>query len=349
MYGERRLDGPLIRAMLVTVALFAATPSFTAADYRALVDEYRKDGTPQIEQVLGLPPANIEHEVGMALLPSSGWTWEELRGAAMLHTETALRAQKNKDGRGAEFHVTLAQKLLDRVVELSRPHKDFAVRWYDIVPRLLRTFGGGGLATRVEDYGDSKWGRDPARASYVRGLGFEATAAREGVIPEPGETTVFSGNIRVEAYLIPAAEAFADALKQDKQLRCAALHLGRVRLLLGQRDEAAALFRIALDDVDPAVAYLAALFLGSIEERNERFDAAEKLYNDALRRIPWGQSAPLALSELLRRTGREREAREVLAGRFKLAGTVEPLWTYAANPADEAGTRFDLLRMEVWK
>jgi tetratricopeptide (TPR) repeat protein len=319
------------------------------ADYRTLIEAYRKDGTPQIEQVLGIAPADAQRAVAAALAASSRWSWEELRGAAMLHTEAAFRAQKNKDGRAADLHIDLAQKLLDRVVELSPPQKDFAWRWYLVVPRLLGALGGNGLGKRVDAYGDSKIGREPARASYLRGLGFEATAAREGVVPEPGESSVLSGSIRLEAYLVPAAQAFADALKQDGALRCAALHLGRIRMLQGRRDEAAALFGTAIDDVDPAVAYLAALFLGSIEERNERFDAAETLYRDAVRRIPWGQSAPLALSELLSRTGRETAAREILAGRLKVTGIVEPLWTYAANPTDELGTRFDLLRMEVWK
>jgi tetratricopeptide (TPR) repeat protein len=274
--------GAVLCGSVAHAVVVAAPP----ADYRTLVEEYRKDGTPQIEQVLGIPPADAQREVAAALSASSGWTWEELRGAAMLHTEAALRAQKNKDGRAADLHVGLAQKLLDRVVELSPPQKDFAWRWYFVVPRLLGALGGSGLGKRVDEYGGSKTGHGSARASYLRGLGFEATAAREGVVPQPGESSVFSGSIRVEAYLVPAAAAFADALKQDGALRCAALHLGRIRMLQGQRDEAAALFRAAIDDVDPAVAYLAALFLGSIEERNERFDAAETLYRDALRRIP---------------------------------------------------------------
>jgi tetratricopeptide (TPR) repeat protein len=337
--------------MTLLLGAILALTSAAALDYRALVDEYRKDGTPQIQQVLAFPTADIDRDVGAALTPSSGWSWEELRGAAMLHTEVALRAQKNKDGRAADAHLVLAQKLLDRVVELSPPQKDFAWRWYFVVPRLLGVLGGGGLGKRLDAYGDSKWGRDPARASYLRGLGFEATAAREGAIPGPGESSVFTGSTRLEMYLIPAAEAFADALKQNPQLRCAALHLGRIRILQGQRDEAAALLRSALDDVDPAVVYLAALFLGSIEERNERFAAAEELYQRALRKIPWGQSAPLALSELLSRSGREAQAREVLAAHFTHigAGIVEPLWVYSVNVSDELGTRFDLLRMEVWK
>jgi tetratricopeptide (TPR) repeat protein len=332
-------------AFVVALAASSGAP----LDYRALVDEYRKDGRPQVEQLLTAPAADVEREVTATLAASPPWTWEELRAAAMLHTEAALRAQRNKEGRAADLHIGLAQKLLDRVVEVSRVQKDFALRWYAVVPRMLRAFGGGGLGDRVAAYGDAKWGRDPGRASYARGLGFESTAAREGVIPEPGETSVFSGNIRIEAYLVPAAEAFGDALKQDPGLHAAALHLGRIRLLQGQREEAAALLRTAVDDMDPAVAYLAALFLGSIEERNERYDAAEKLYRDALQRNPWGQSAPLALAELLSRTGREADARDVLAAHFKVSGIIEPLWAYSANPNDELATRFDLLRMEVWK
>jgi tetratricopeptide (TPR) repeat protein len=332
--------------LAVVVAL--AMPS-AALDYRALVDGYRKDGRPQVEQLLAAPPADVEREVTATLAASPPWTWEELRAAAMLHTEAALQAQRNKDARAADMHIALAQKLLDRVVEASRLQKDFALRWYAVVPRMLRALGGGGLGDRVAAYGDSKWGRDPARRSYARGLRFESTAALEAVIPKPGESSVFSEGIRIEAFLVPAAEALLDALKQDPGLHGAALHLGRIRLLQGQREEAAALLRTAVDDVDPAVAYLAALFLGSVEERNEQYDVAEKLYRDAVRRIPWGQSAPLALSELLSRTGRETEARDVLAAHFKVSGIIEPLWAYSALPNDELGTRFDLLRMEVWK
>jgi hypothetical protein len=113
--------------------------------------------------------------------------------------------------------------------------------------------------------------------------------------------------------------------------------------------EAAAFFRAALTDVDPAVRYLAALFLGTLEERDRHFDAAEKLYRDAVRYLPYGQSAPLALSELLSRTGREADARRVLSTRLLRmnAEVLEPFWAY--GPEEVPATRFDLLRVEVWK
>jgi tetratricopeptide (TPR) repeat protein len=120
-------------------------------------------------------------------------------------------------------------------------------------------------------------------------------------------------------------------------------------MLQGNAIEAAALFRSALTDVDPAVRYLASLFLGTLEERDQHVDAAEKLYREALNYVPYGQSAPLALSELLSRTGREADARRVLAARLLRINTevLEPFWAY--GPEDVPATRFDLLRVEVWK
>jgi tetratricopeptide (TPR) repeat protein len=211
--------------------------------------------------------------------------------------------------------------------------------------------GGRGTRKRLDEYAWSKWGHDAARAQFVRGLGLEYRGAREGRILAPGESATFSRGDGREVYFVPAAAAFSEALKEDPELLAAALHLGRLRMLDGHRDEAAALFRSALADADPSVAYLGALFLGSLEERAERFDDAERLYRDALTRVPYGQSAPLALAELLSRTGREAEARKALADRLLRvdASVIEPLWTYVTTPDQEIGTRFDLLRMEVWK
>ena len=142
---------------------------------------------------------------------------------------------------------------------------------------------------------------------------------------------------------------FAAALREDPSLHAAALHLGRLRMLQKQRLEAATLFRSALADTTPAVAYLAALFLGSLEEREGQFEAAERLYRSAVERIPHGQSAPLALAQLLTRTGRDHEARQVLAAHMMRPGAVlvEPMWVFGspANPE----IQLDLLRLEVWK
>ena len=99
------------------------------------------------------------------------------------------------------------------------------------------------------------------------------------------------------------------------------------------------------------VRYLAMMLLGAIAERQGRYDDAAKQYRAALDTFQWGQAAPLALSHVYMRTGREQEARASLAEHFTITRgrTVEPLWTYLANPATDLGPSLDQLRAEVWR
>jgi hypothetical protein len=69
-----------------------------------------------------------------------------------------------------------------------------------------------------------------------------------------------------------------------------------------------------------------------------------------MREFKWGQSGPLALARLFSRTGRDREAREVVVaflGRGAL--TVDPLWMYLAFPGKEPVAHLDVLRAEIWQ
>lgn len=336
----------------MTTGARTAPQAASRTDYRALVDSYRSNGAAEIDRVLTTPREELDRAADAAGSPTSPWDWQEVRAAAMLHSEAAVRALRALDPGAAGFQITLAQRLLNHVVSRSRTQEDFAWRWYTVVPRLLGSLGESSVRKRLEAYAAIRWGYDVARGKYVRGLGFESTGAREGqAILRPGASGAFTTTERQASWFVPAAAAFADALKENPHWRAAAVHLGRIRMLQGQRDEAATLFRSALEDADPSVAYLAALFLASLEERAERFASAETLYRNAVARIPYGQSAPLALAELLSRTGRDAEARDTLAARLLKPGAAvsEPLWTFASAPDQEVGTRFDLLRMEVWK
>jgi tetratricopeptide (TPR) repeat protein len=318
----------------------------TAQEYRAFVESYRRNGAAEIERALTVRREDLDRVVDAAIASGSTWEWHELRAAAMLHSEAAFHAARARDSDAAAFHIDLAQRLLDRTVNRARVQEDFAWRWYTVVPRLLDTAGERGLRKRLDAYAEQRWSYDTMRAKYLRGLDFEATGARSGQIMKSTDAAVDQA-----VWLLPAASAYAETLKGNPVWRAAAVHLGRLRMLQGERDEAAGLFRSALDDADPAMGYLAALFLGSLEERVQRFDAAETLYRRAIARHPFGQSGPLALAEVLSRTGREAEARAVLAaGPLRSrAAIVEPLWTFSSSLDHELGTRFDLLRMEVWK
>jgi hypothetical protein len=93
------------------------------------------------------------------------------------------------------------------------------------------------------------------------------------------------------------------------------------------------------------------MFLGAIDERAGRIDAAMERYRVAREAFPWGQSAPMALSHALMRAGRDDDAREVLTDHFTAArGRIsEPLWIYLADPATDPGPTLDELRAEVWR
>jgi tetratricopeptide (TPR) repeat protein len=342
----------LVLAALVLLPLVPPAPQQAGQiplAYRALVDAYRSNGSAEVEQAGNATQEAMEAAVNAARSADSGWTWEELRGAAMLHSEVALRALQSHDVRAADVHLQLAQRLLDRTVSLSPAQEDFAWRWYMVMPPTIGRFGGRELAKRLEEYASAKWSRNLARQAFFRGLTLERRGAREPRIAAPGESMASTG-AKLRGIWLAAATHFAEALREDSSLRAAALHLGRLRMLHGQRVEAATLFRSALGDSNPAVAYLAALFLGSLEERDERYDAAEALYRRAVARIPHGQSAWLALAEVLSRTGREREAREALAAHVLRQGAllIEPLWAYGP-PGEDPAVQIDLLRMEVWK
>jgi uncharacterized protein HemY len=126
--------------------------------------------------------------------------------------------------------------------------------------------------------------------------------------------------------LTERADRFQEPIGADPTCLEAALHLGRVRLVERRDVEAQRWLRQAATARGVTVPYLASMFLGALAERQARFADAEQEYRAAFALFRWGQSAPLALSHLLMRTGRESEARETLVQHFTTTrgGVVEP-------------------------
>jgi tetratricopeptide (TPR) repeat protein len=347
-----RSHTPVAALIVLSIACLASADTAPEpATYRALVDSYRAHGPDEIAAVLNMSPDAVDAAVGRALSKSEGWAWDELRAAAMLHSEVCLAAIQESKPMLCGLHINQAQRLLDEMVRRSAPQEDFSWRWHTIVPRMLRYLG---LKTTAEEL-DAKvrrtWGPDVARADYLRGLVYELKAVREGITSTAVGPAMLARAGSQGSFLAPAAALFEKALKEKPELAIASLHLGRVRTLQDERTAAATSLRAALGAADPSVRYMASLFLGSLEERDQHFDAAERLYRDAIRLVPYGQAASLALSELLSRTGRDGEARQVLAERLLhvKANILDPFWVYAVGPDEALAPRFDLLRMEVWK
>ena len=109
------------------------------------------------------------------------------------------------------------------------------------------------------------------------------------------------------------------------------MHLGRVQALREEDDEAVLLLdRVLGASDDDATAYLAAVFMGGLRERQGRLDDAAAAYRAAMARFPVGHSAYVGLSEVLQRAGKVDEAREVLRNLLSesIGPTREPLWWY---------------------
>jgi tetratricopeptide (TPR) repeat protein len=107
---------------------------------------------------------------------------------------------------------------------------------------------------------------------------------------------------------------------------------------------------VAAAESGPEVAYLAHLFLGSLEQQAGRTTGALEQYEAALRVGPEGQAALVANSYALHRLGRREEARESLAR--ALAGSPrrehpDPWWRYQMGEAHRLSGLLLQLRREV--
>jgi tetratricopeptide (TPR) repeat protein len=130
------------------------------------------------------------------------------------------------------------------------------------------------------------------------------------------------------------------------------LRLGRVLSQLGNRQQAHTHLQQALDGTaaDPPLHYLAALFLGSLEEEAGRLDRAAALYERAAERFPSAPSAQLARSQLARRQGDGDAAQRALEPLLRTSdpqGTTDPWWHYLTLQARDAEARLQRLRTSV--
>jgi predicted Zn-dependent protease len=148
-------------------------------------------------------------------------------------------------------------------------------------------------------------------------------------------------------FLDNAAKWLAASIKADPSIALAPLHLGRVLMLLDQDQRALKLLQgISASPTDTPTGYLADLFIGALHERRNRFDQAERAYRQALARVPGNQSAYLALSRVLQRSGRGDESREILNIVLlePKRTTLEPWWWYLSAPPAQVRARITALR-----
>ena len=144
-----------------------------------------------------------------------------------------------------------------------------------------------------------------------------------------------------------------EALAADPGLVLARLRLGRVHWHLGEGETA----RTRLEEVlttthDPALLYLAYLFLGQVHEDAGRLEPAVAQYQMALDVHPGAQAAAVALSHALRLAGDAPRSRDALTRALAEAGRrgngrEDEYWNYLSWPAIDRGRLFDELHQEA--
>jgi tetratricopeptide (TPR) repeat protein len=347
----------VVAVLVLVVSLVpagVATPS-AQSEYRSMVEEYRSGRRGVLDKVGAADAAQIDGWLELARsTDGKAWDWETLRAAAIMHTEAwsaALRDQRND---AAKLHLETSIRLFERVRDLAPPQSDFIDRWRTVVSGLLRKTVNKGLADDFDQRTAPSFPADTARQAAMRSflLGLEAERDASSAFVPSDYIASASFGMRQQSWA-SALTAYQDARQRNPDDKLTLLHLGRVRMRLNSWADARRDFTQAATASDPRVRYLALLFLGSIAERDGKYNEAEQSYLEAMKTYPLGQAWSLALSQLLSRTGREAEARkaiEVLGSRK--GNVVEPLWTYLPPPALDVvdlQMSFNELRAEVVK
>jgi tetratricopeptide (TPR) repeat protein len=314
------------------------------ADYRALVDAYRSGQSAALDRIATAAEADVHAWIEGARSDRSGtWNVEALRAAAIAHTEVWVRAIHDRRPESAVVHLRAATRLFERVRDDGPGQDEYIDRWRTVVLGLLARLVNQGQAEEFAARASALFPTNPQRERAIPGFNAGLAAERQG-----SEYGVRARSIMafrddsLQRWWAHAAASYVMALKRDPSHEMAALHLGRTRMLQGERAEAARHFTSVVDAGDPRVRYLALLFLGSLAEREGRDADAERAYVDALRAYPLGQAGLLALCQLFSRTGQETKARQIIAVLAARKGNVEPLWTYLPPP------RLDLVDYQMF-
>jgi tetratricopeptide (TPR) repeat protein len=346
-----------MRATLMGVIAAAAICALPAAaaqpiPYRQVVDRYRTNPNDGVERMLALSEAERKAGIEQALSASGAdaWTWEEVAAAAMMHTDAGFYFLSRKEP--GIPHLADAERLLSWGLLTFPGHGAFVRRWYTTVQSIVADSGDGTNARWLSDKYKDRIQRTPQRAkaleAYHRGVFAEYDGCQKGEFLTITGLTESGANL-VQKYFVPAARELSTALTLEPELLEADLHLGRIRMLEGRDADAVPLLERASASKTRSVSYLAKLFLGAFAERAARWTDAETLYREALRISPAGQSASIALAQLLDRRGRAAEGARVLAELLARPETrlIEPWSVYFDEAGVENAMKIRLIRSEV--
>ena len=253
-----------------------------------------------------------------------------LTAAAAMHTEAAIR-------RGGGLASPAQLDIATAIVEFgeaptmranataplhpryARPVPDsFRRLWYVLV---INTFEGTGMLASADKYlaHATRLFPESAEIQLVAGVAEEMRASPR--------TSAASDRERRNA-LAAAEKRYRAGYAADPTRLEIALRLARVLQQRNQLAEASRLLTPLTTAPDARIAYLAGLFLGGVEDRLQRPDAAAALYERAAAQLPVAQAAALAASELRHRRGDQRGAADAVPAAAGPNNSFDPWWTY---------------------
>jgi len=324
-------------ALVAVLVIPAALATAQTVSHGALVELYRDDPDGAVAELGRWDLRAVERQI--ARIDSRP---RSRRAAIMLHTEMALTDLAQRRHERGELHLAVAAANLDL---LSDGGDDFRRRWHVGVAAHLLLGLDFLSAEPIIRRAVEAWPDDPD-VLVVRGASHEFVAS----IPLPAPPDPFQpDNSRARRALQReradrrrrlerAAKAYRSALVSDEQHAEAHLRLGRVLQIEGKDAEARRELSWVTDHArTPDLTYLAALFLGRMDEDAGDLRAAEARYRLATKALPGIQSAAVALSHLLARRGDARSARSVahagLDAQRELPVDSDPWWFYPhGNP-----------------
>jgi tetratricopeptide (TPR) repeat protein len=260
------------------------------------------------------------------------WAPDTLRLAAMLHSDLGVAALQKRDIPEFEFQMGLADGwfiLADN--KLSTPGS-LRSRWTISVARLLLVNGDIGMADRMLNRAVERIANDPA-ILLTQGTVKETQASRFIADLAGGRLDAPATAAKPRDSSLTAAQASLEkALKLQPALVEAKLRLAHVFAMKGDDAHAYSLIsEVLAAKPPPAFKYLGSLMGGAVLERSRQFDAAAKSYVEAILAMPDGQSAYLALANILHKSGQKAEAGAVMDRMFArgaVGANADPWWTY---------------------
>jgi Tfp pilus assembly protein PilF len=260
------------------------------------------------------------------------WAPETLRVAAMLHSDLGVAALQKRDIPEFEFQMGLADGWFILADNKLSTAGSLRSRWTISVARLLLVNGDIGMADRMLNRAVERIAND-ATLLLTQGTVKETQASRFIADVSSGRLDAPAAAAKPRDSSLTAAQASLEkALKLQPGLVEAKLRLAHVFAMKGDDTRAYSLIsEVLAAKPSPAFKYLGSLMGGAVLERSSQFDAAAKSYVEAILAMPDGQSAYMALANILHKSGQKAEAGAVMDrmfGRGAVGANADPWWTY---------------------